>query len=56
MNSDYKARIMPLGVRPPSKDWRSVIGQFEDTELSRAIDAAAAAIRIEDRQSVDRDE
>lgn len=48
-------RIVHSGIRPPTKDWRSVIGHFEDSELSRAIDEAAAAIRAEDRQSVNGD-
>ena len=48
---DALERLMRAGVRPPSRDWRTVVGTFENTEFARAVDAAALAIRDQDRQS-----
>jgi hypothetical protein len=44
-----------LALRPPrQKDWRSVIGMFEDNEFSRRVDAEGQAIREAEREEARR--
>jgi hypothetical protein len=35
----------------PSKDWRRVVGMFEDSEFMRQVDAEGQAIREADRRA-----
>jgi hypothetical protein len=38
------------------KDWRRVVGIFEDTEFSRAVDEEGRKIREADREAAERGE
>jgi hypothetical protein len=37
-------RNLPAVV-PPSRDWRSVVGMFEDSDFMRQVDAEVLALR-----------
>lgn len=46
-----------VGIRPPRlKDWRRVVGMFEDNEFSRRVDAEGRAIREAEREEARRAE
>jgi hypothetical protein len=46
-------KAKPPAVIPPTRDWRSVVGMFEESEFSRAMDAEIAAMRAAEQQTLD---
>jgi len=46
-----KAR--PPAVIPAPRDWRSVVGMFEDSDFMRQVDAEVAALRDAEQKALD---
>ena len=48
---ELERKLAELSKPAPVKDWRSVVGMFEETEFMRQVDAEAKAIRDASRQA-----
>lgn len=48
---ELERKLAELSNPAPVKDWRSVVGMFDDSEFMRQVDAEAAAIREASRQA-----
>ena len=47
------APTFPPGVIPPTRDWRSVVGMFDNSEFMRQVDAEIEAMRAAEQRALD---
>ena len=43
----------PPDVIPPTRDWRSVVGMFDNSEFMRQVDAEIQAMRAAEQRALD---